>query len=505
MFARRLHLLALSIVVLISAVPAPPAHGDETHVVAAGETLWGIAQQHDVSVDALRQANDLGDSDRILPGQRLHLPEAEGTAAVESVAPPEPAPLAPPCPFPPGPTTRPERPTNNQELPSSPLSSPSSLSAFFRALQRVQDDTPGALARIAHFGDSHTASPSFPGSIRLALTARFGDAGPGFIQPGRPWRSYDPQDIDVGASGDWTFDRVRRTGDDNLADGLYGLGGWSARTSKQDAEIWLATESGESVSGFDVEYLAQPDGGSADVLLDGAVVARIDSDSDGIAAERHRLQAEDAEHRLEIRAVGDGEFRLLGVETARPGPGVLYDVLATNGARADWLLSWNGDLFSDCLARRDPDLVVLMFGTNEASDSDLDLDRFSADFARVLELLHTSAPDASCLVLAPPDMSERRHGRYAGTPEILPPLVEAERSAATAAGCAFFDTFAAMGGSGAMDRWVAADPSLGAADHVHLTSRGYRTLGEAVAAALLDAFDAWSSGDSPAVAPPEDR
>ncbi|MBI4918165.1 MAG: hypothetical protein HY825_20165, partial [Acidobacteria bacterium] len=393
-------------------------------------------------------------------------------------------------------------PASAPSLPSAPsLSSPSSLSSHFLSLSRLHSSSPAALTRIAHFGDSHSASPSFPAAIRSALSSRFGDAGPGFIQPGRPWRSYDPQDIDIGTSGDWTFDRVRRTGTDNLSDGLYGLGGWSARTSTADAEIWLATESGTSLSGFDVEYLAQPDGGSADLLLDGTVVARIDSDSDGITAERHRIRTEDAAHRLAVHAVGDGEFRLLGVETARPGPGVLYDVFATNGARADWLLSWNDDLFADCLAHRDPDLVVLMFGTNEASDPDLDLDRFSADFARTLALLRTTAPDASCLVLAPPDMSERRHGTYAGTPEILPPLVEAERSAALAAGCAFFDTFAAMGGSGSMDRWADADPPLGAADHVHLTSRGYRTLGETVAAALLDAFDAWSAAAQPA--PPE--
>ena len=454
------------------------ARAAEAHVVVAGDTLWDIARQHGISVDALRQANDLGASDRIAPGQRLRLPPAAEAPNTD------PAPPVPDAPSPPSPPAAESNPSPDPVPLSVPLSDlsvsvvesdPSALSSLFSALDRVQDGTPAAVVRIAHFGDSHSASSSFPGAIRSALTARFGDAGPGFVQPGRPWSSYDPLDIEVGTSGAWTLDRVRRTRDDNLSDGLYGLGGWSARTEEADAEIWLATESGESISGFDIEYLTQPDGGSADVVLDGAVVARIDSDADGAAAGRHRIQTEDAEHRLEIRAVGDGEFRLLGVEATRSGPGVLYDVFATNGARADWLLSWNGDLLADSLSRRDPDLVVLMFGTNEASDSDLDIDCFAEQFARVLELLHQAAPGASCLVLAPPDMSERRHGRSTGTPEILPQIVDIERSVAHASGCAFFDTFAAMGGAGSMDRWVDADPALGASDRVHLTSRGYRT------------------------------
>ena len=62
------------------------------------------------------------------------------------------------------------------------------------------------------------------------------------------------------------------------------------------------------------------------------------------------------------------------------------------------------------------------------------------------------------------------------------------------------DATEAMGGAGSMDRWVDADPALGAADRVHLTSRGYRTLGELVAAALLGAYDASRSAELSATA-----
>lgn len=47
------------------------AGGTVTHVVQSGETLWDIAKEYETSVEALADINDLDDSDRIKPGQRL--------------------------------------------------------------------------------------------------------------------------------------------------------------------------------------------------------------------------------------------------------------------------------------------------------------------------------------------------------------------------------------------------------------------------------------------------
>jgi LysM repeat protein len=63
-------------------VPAPPpatpvpvaTAAPLVHVVSQGDTLFAIARRYGVSVDDIRRANNLGDPDLIVPGQRLIIP-----------------------------------------------------------------------------------------------------------------------------------------------------------------------------------------------------------------------------------------------------------------------------------------------------------------------------------------------------------------------------------------------------------------------------------------------
>ena len=66
-------------------------------------------------------------------------------------------------------------------------------------------------------------------------------------------------------------------------------------------------------------------------------------------------------------------------------------------------------------------------------------------------------------------------------------VVEAQRQAAEAEGCPFWDMRAKMGGKGAMQQWVNA--GMAQYDHVHFTSPGYRMLGDAVFRDLMSQYD----------------
>ena len=52
-----------------------PRRGTRSHVVAAGETLFGIARRYGVTVDAIRRANQM-ETDQVRIGQRIVIPPA---------------------------------------------------------------------------------------------------------------------------------------------------------------------------------------------------------------------------------------------------------------------------------------------------------------------------------------------------------------------------------------------------------------------------------------------
>jgi LysM repeat protein len=89
--------------VLASKVPTPtptlpPTPTPHTYTVQAGDTLFSIARDLGIEVDALMAANGLTDPDRLSVGQVLTIPEVSGPASVSPVATSTPGPptLTPP-------------------------------------------------------------------------------------------------------------------------------------------------------------------------------------------------------------------------------------------------------------------------------------------------------------------------------------------------------------------------------------------------------------------------
>ncbi|HEX6895777.1 MAG TPA: hypothetical protein VF146_10915, partial [Bryobacteraceae bacterium] len=85
--------------------------------------------------------------------------------------------------------------------------------------------------------------------------------------------------------------------------------------------------------------------------------------------------------------------------------------------------------------------------------------------------------DASVLVMSPMDRGQRDGTGQIVTVPSLPRLVEIQRQTAAEMGCAFFNTFQAMGGAGTMARWYESQPRLVSADFTHTLPAGARKVG----------------------------
>ena len=354
------------------------------------------------------------------------------------------------------------------------------LNTFFRSLDALKAGRKLEPVRIVHYGDSHTAADILTAEIRHRFQHDFGDGGPGYIVARNPF-STPRRGVNSGATPGWNVDGIGKNNAGN--DGFYGLAGISLTTDKSDERIWLQTVCNH----FEVYFLKWPGGGTIDITVDGASVLdrpmSLNSDLPEPDYYSYDTPA-DRDHRLEIRTVTPGKARILGIvaEHISPGPGISYDVLGINGARAVRLLSWNRTVFVDNIVERKPDLIIVAYGTNEVTDSDWSVESYARMFSGILKNFRRAAPDASIIVFGPPD---RADVPLAGSK--MPQMIEAQRRAAKEAGAAFWCSYDAMGGAGSMNNW--ATQGLAQGDHVHLSGPGYLKLGDMFYEDLLRAYN----------------
>ena len=81
----KLHLLKKSIIIALPFLLAVNAFCDTTYQVKKGDTLYSISKKYELTVEEIKAANNLSDTDVIKAGQNLIIPDADiGTAAALS-------------------------------------------------------------------------------------------------------------------------------------------------------------------------------------------------------------------------------------------------------------------------------------------------------------------------------------------------------------------------------------------------------------------------------------
>ncbi len=374
--------------------------------------------------------------------------------------------------------------------PRAGIENAATLQPFLDRLRALEADPKSSEVRILQFGDSHTAADMFTGAMRSLFQAKFGDGGAGYMYPGYPFAGYRVHGTRRAQSVGWT---VTGTHFRDLGDGLLGMGGVSLSTTHPGD--WISLDA--DASSVDVQYLIQPGGGGIE-FYDGEEILGHDSTDGETAAKTFHADVAPGPHHFEVRTTTSAPVRLFGIVTEQPA-GVTYEAIGLNGAEAGLILRWNQTLADELMAQRDVSLIVLAYGTNEASDSNWSEESYAAMFRTLIDRLRKQAPNAAILVLGPADR-ELRAGRgkrgawapYSGIDRI----VRAQRTVCRELGCAFWDERARMGGFGAMREWVAV--GWGQPDHTHFTGEGYNELAASLFSDIVQQYNTHASpaGDS---------
>ncbi len=357
-----------------------------------------------------------------------------------------------------------------------PVENAVALVPFFEQLYRHQKgEMPGPL-RILHYGDSHTAADEWTGELRNRFQEKFGDGGSGYSFAGRPWNGYRREDVRSGSTRGWHTDGlVGRAGD-----GIYGLGGVSMSAKAPHEAVFVEAECSQA----ELYYYQQPGGGAVQVYENSTPVERISTDGEAGPAYYH-LDCASGPQRLEAETLDNSPVRLFGWVAENP-TGVTYETLGINGAQASIVFDWNEITLRSNIEHRNPGLIVLAYGTNEAGRKDLTLESYRDMFSQLIARFRAAAPAATILVIGPPDRAIKTRKGWQ-TMDKIDVIVEAQREAAEANGCPFWDLRAKMGGKGSMQQWIGA--GLAQLDHVHFTAPGYKLLGDAVFRDVMSQYD----------------
>ncbi len=359
---------------------------------------------------------------------------------------------------------------------------PGSLDDFYASLRRTESKQPGAVTRILHYGDSPTTADSITSDVRRLLQARFGDAGHGYLLIAKPWAWYGHSGIKLAGTG-WKIEPASQA---RAADGIHGLGGVSFRGDTSATSRVTLPDSGYARA--TVYYLAQPDGGKFTVQFGENPATEIDT----AGGEKQPAFAEIAvpagSDSLELR-VSAGRVRLFGYRFDKDQPGVQYSSLGINGAQIQMALRYfEPHQWAEVLQHEDPALVVLNYGTNESIYSKYVEKEYPDELRAVIARIRATLPHASLILMGPMDRGTMSGGEIV-TPDSLEKLIEVQRQVAKETGCAFFNTFAAMGGAGTMGRWYHAQPRLVSADFMHPLPAGAAIVGGLFESALIRSYD----------------
>lgn len=391
------------------------------------------------------------------------------------------------------------------------------LAKFYRALAGLSSGLQQEPVTILHLGDSHIAADNFTGDLREMFQARFGDAGRGMMMPGYPFPYYKARGVSFERKGSW---KAANSFKNNP--GTYGLSGVMLSTRSKGSRLALISKDG-AFEYAEVAFLTQPKGGMAEVGF-GGVQRSIKTSADKKRIKRIRIDRKGRE--LSVVSKGKGPVSILSWSVGQNRPGLRYINFGIPGATADTPARWDEALVQDGLSHLKPSLVVLGYGTNESFNDHLDPVAYEARVMGLAARLKKYAPQASLLILGPPDTA--RFPRYArarskgaassascrtlSESEVqnyeklksskskqlarwhAPPKLGAVRVAlervAKAHGGQFWDWSQAMNGACGIHKWAKAKPPLAASDHVHMRSAGAKRSAAMLFNEVMAGYDA---------------
>jgi hypothetical protein len=357
------------------------------------------------------------------------------------------------------------------------------LYPVFRALLSVGDTK--QLIHILHFGDSQIEGDRVSSYLRNQFQRRFGGAGMGMMPivangPASLPYTYEISDGWVRYSAQ---DKVKKSGNNqygiylsyyklnsDIVNGSDSFDGWINLKWPNTSNPLIGRFTtctmyyGNVMKPFSVELVQK------DSVLSKKTISK-SSAFDCITWNFQR-----SEKNLYIKLSGSESPDFYGVSLTC-GSGVSFDNVPLRGSSGLEFTRADKQFFKRVINKLNVKLLIMQFGVNVVPYVTSNYSFYEKGFSNQLSFLKSIDPDIQIIVMGVGDAAQQTENGIESYPNIEK-IRDAQRRAAFANGCAFWDSYEAMGGKNSIYSWVHADPPLAQKDYTHLTRAGAQIMGE---------------------------
>lgn len=360
--------------------------------------------------------------------------------------------------------------------------------ALWQSLRDLEDKKRQEPIRIIQLGDSHTAGDYFSGQLRQRLQGQFGNAGIGWLTPGYITNQRSSQVL-LRSSGSWKLSDAKQ----HKHSGVFPVGGF-INTSVGNSILEIKVKDAPAAGQWRLNIWQNSGQTLWSLALPGGKVHKLPGQGEPKAPWRLSTQELDANKVSGLKLLAPPGGKLGGVILDRMAPGITLDALGNNGSVADVINRWDSSTLRNQLQWRNPHLIILAYGTNEAFGKDLVPETYEAELRQAIRSLRGAAPQAAILLLGAPSSAKSRPPHINGGCRVpLPPSLikvqNSQRRIARQEGTLYWDWSAMMGGNCGAQFWLKQKTPFMRPDLVHMSPEGYVASADALYIALLDEMD----------------
>jgi hypothetical protein len=361
----------------------------------------------------------------------------------------------------------------------------SSLSRFFESLNTLKHKK--HKTRIAYFGDSMIEGDLITQDLRECMQDVFGGNGVGFVPVTSVVAGF--RTSIVHKFNDWTTYNLLENVPWNHALGISGYtfvpNIITSDTSGKDLNSWV------KYIGVNKKHLK--DFNEAKLLYGKSAAENYVT----INGNNYKLAGTKAVNELAVN-VGESCHYInanFNCKTAvdvfgfsmESDSGVFVDNFSFRGNSGLPIIKVTKDIYAETNECLNYDLIILEYGLNAVNPVVTNFSWYEKGMNSVIKHIQASFPNTSILLISVGDKSYRKDGIYQTDPSV-PILVAAQKRMAQKNKLAFWSLYDAMGGNGAMVKWVEGDTVFANKDYTHFNFKGAHKVGKLLFTKLMSEY-----------------